>query len=159
VGALDGRVAIITGAGRGLGREHALLFAREGAQVVVNDLGGDVSGTGPDRAPAQVVVDEISARTQMTLATPVAKRMSVPTDGSFDCWDAANVSPFVAYLATDSCPFTGETFHVAGGQVTRIRSWSAAEVIAKDERWTVDELHAAGPTLAGPAAERPSLPL
>jgi len=59
MGALDGRVAIITGAGRGLGREHALLFAREGAKVVVNDLGGDINGTGEDRAPAQQVVDEI----------------------------------------------------------------------------------------------------
>ena len=45
MGALDGRVAIITGAGRGLGREHALLFASEGAKVVVNDLGGDIDGT------------------------------------------------------------------------------------------------------------------
>ena len=61
MGALDGRVAIITGAGRGLGREHALLFASEGAKVVVNDLGGDLDGTGDDRAPAQVVVDEIVA--------------------------------------------------------------------------------------------------
>ncbi len=59
MGALDGRVAIITGAGRGLGREHALLFASEGAKVVVNDLGGDIDGTGDDRAPAQQVVDEI----------------------------------------------------------------------------------------------------
>src|SRR4030081_3087555 len=61
MGALDGRVAIITGAGRGLGREHALLFAQEGAKVVVNDLGGDINGTGEDRAPAQQVVDEIKA--------------------------------------------------------------------------------------------------
>jgi len=59
MGALDGRVAIITGAGRGLGREHALLFAAEGAKVVVNDLGGDIDGSGEDRAPAQLVVDEI----------------------------------------------------------------------------------------------------
>src|ERR687892_1856970 len=59
MGALDGRVAIITGAGRGLGREHALLFAEEGAKVVVNDLGGDIHGEGADRAPAQQVVDEI----------------------------------------------------------------------------------------------------
>jgi len=59
MGALDGRVAIITGAGRGLGREHALLFAQEGAKVVVNDLGGDMHGEGADRAPAQQVVDEI----------------------------------------------------------------------------------------------------
>ncbi|HLN15575.1 MAG TPA: SDR family oxidoreductase [Acidimicrobiales bacterium] len=58
---LQGRVAVITGAGRGIGREHALLFAAEGAKVVVNDLGGDPHGTGADRSPAQQVVDEITA--------------------------------------------------------------------------------------------------
>jgi NAD(P)-dependent dehydrogenase (short-subunit alcohol dehydrogenase family) len=61
MGALDGRVAIITGAGRGLGREHALLFAAEGAKVVVNDLGGNPDGTGEDRSAAQAVVDEVVA--------------------------------------------------------------------------------------------------
>jgi NAD(P)-dependent dehydrogenase (short-subunit alcohol dehydrogenase family) len=59
MGTLDGRVAIVTGAGRGIGREHALLFAREGAAVVVNDLGGANDGTGEDAGPAQQVVDEI----------------------------------------------------------------------------------------------------
>jgi NAD(P)-dependent dehydrogenase (short-subunit alcohol dehydrogenase family) len=59
MGALDGRVAIITGAGRGLGREHALLFASEGAKVVVNDLGGDMRGEGGDPTPAMEVVAEI----------------------------------------------------------------------------------------------------
>ena len=59
MGALDGRVAIITGAGRGLGREHALLFAAEGAKVVVNDLGGDMHGDGGDLSPAMEVVEEI----------------------------------------------------------------------------------------------------
>jgi NAD(P)-dependent dehydrogenase (short-subunit alcohol dehydrogenase family) len=61
VGALEGRVAIITGAGRGLGREHALLLAAEGAKVVVNDLGSGVDGSGRDVTPAQRVVDEIKA--------------------------------------------------------------------------------------------------
>jgi NAD(P)-dependent dehydrogenase (short-subunit alcohol dehydrogenase family) len=58
---LAGKVAIITGAGRGIGREHALLFAREGAAVVVNDLGGANDGSGSDAGPAQQVVDEITA--------------------------------------------------------------------------------------------------
>jgi NAD(P)-dependent dehydrogenase (short-subunit alcohol dehydrogenase family) len=61
MGTLDGRIAIITGAGRGLGREHALLFAKEGARVVVNDLGGTSGGEGADVSAAQSVVDEIKA--------------------------------------------------------------------------------------------------
>ncbi|HWA67194.1 MAG TPA: SDR family oxidoreductase [Mycobacteriales bacterium] len=61
MGALDGRVAVITGAGRGIGREHALLFAREGAAVVINDLGGANDGSGSDAGPAHEVVEEIKA--------------------------------------------------------------------------------------------------
>ena len=61
MGQLEGRIAIITGAGRGIGREHALLFAREGAKVVVNDLGGANDGGGADVGPAQQVADEIVA--------------------------------------------------------------------------------------------------
>jgi NAD(P)-dependent dehydrogenase (short-subunit alcohol dehydrogenase family) len=61
MGLLDGKVAIVTGAGGGLGEAYARLFAKEGAAVVVNDLGGARDGTGADRSAAQKVVDEIIA--------------------------------------------------------------------------------------------------
>jgi NAD(P)-dependent dehydrogenase (short-subunit alcohol dehydrogenase family) len=61
MGVFDDKVAIVTGAGRGIGRCEALLLAQEGAHVVVNDLGSAVTGEGADQAPAQEVVDEIHA--------------------------------------------------------------------------------------------------
>jgi NAD(P)-dependent dehydrogenase (short-subunit alcohol dehydrogenase family) len=291
MGALEGRVAIITGAGRGLGREHALLFASEGAKVVVNDLGGDMHGEGGDPSSAMETVEEIkgmggeavvngdnvadwdgaqrmvqqavdafgdlhvlvnnagilrdrviinmteaewdaviavhlkghfcptrhaaaywreqtkagktvnasivhtsstsglfanpgqanygaaktgiatlsqicakelsrygvrsnaiapAARTRLTEATPGLSEVVKPPDDGFDVWDPANVSPFVAYLATEACPFTGETFLVQGGTVQRVQSWSAAEKIEKDDRWTVAELASDASKLARP---------
>ncbi|MGI9030126.1 MAG: SDR family NAD(P)-dependent oxidoreductase, partial [Ilumatobacteraceae bacterium] len=65
---VEGRVAIVTGAGRGIGREHALSLARHGAKVVVNDLGGDVDGTGDDSSPAEQVAAESKERSGKAVA-------------------------------------------------------------------------------------------
>jgi NAD(P)-dependent dehydrogenase (short-subunit alcohol dehydrogenase family) len=285
MGALDGRVAIITGAGRGIGREHALLFASEGAKVVVNDLGGAIDGSGDDRSPAQQVVDEIkdmggeavanadnitdweggqrlintaveafgdlhvlvnnagilrdrvlvnmteeewdsvinvhlkghfvptrwaaaywreqskagkevkanivntsstsgllgnpgqtnygaakagigaftvicaqelarygvranaiapAARTRMTEATPgLGDIVKAPEDpGKFDVWNPANISPLVAYLATENCEAQGKVFFVQGGTVKLFQGWTMTEGIEKNDRWTVADLEA-----------------
>jgi NAD(P)-dependent dehydrogenase (short-subunit alcohol dehydrogenase family) len=297
MGALDGRVAIITGAGRGLGREHALLFASEGAKVVVNDLGGNIDGTGDDRAPAQQVVDEIkaaggeavanvdnvadfdgakrlidtaidtfgelhvlvnnagilrdrvlvnmseqewdavihvhlkghfcpthhaavywreqakagkevkaalvhtsstsgllgnpgqanygaakagiaafsdicakelgrygvrayriapAARTRLTLQTPgLGDAVKEPEDASkFDVWDPANVSPMVAYLATEGCELTGQCFLVQGGLVQYFQPWTLTAKLEQQERWSVAALGEHVPTLMEQAGKK-----
>ena len=78
---LTGKVAIVTGAGRGIGRGIAMTLAAEGASVVVNDIGGAVDGTGNSAAPADQVVSEIEAAG----GTAVANYESRP-------WKAARTS-------------------------------------------------------------------
>jgi NAD(P)-dependent dehydrogenase (short-subunit alcohol dehydrogenase family) len=285
MGALDGRVAVITGAGRGIGREHALLFAREGAKVVVNDLGGDNAGRGSDSDPAQQVVEEITAtggtavanteniatwsgaenvvqqaideygrldvlvnnagilrdsfiagmqesqwdaviavhlkghfamlrhaaaywkarskagdqpnaavintasgsgvtvpnagqanygsakagiaaltliaaeelerygvrvnaiapiaRTRLTLATPgMGALMAQPEDGEPDLFSPANISPLVAYLATDKCPVTGKLYAVQGGAISLLAGWRDVDTIETDGPWLINDIAA-----------------
>ncbi|WP_194834165.1 SDR family oxidoreductase [Nocardia sp. XZ_19_369] len=289
MGALEGRVAVITGAGRGIGREHALLFAREGAAVVVNDLGGSNEGEGTDITPAQEVADEIIAaggkaiantadiatwdgaknvvdqaiaelggldivvnnagilrdafiagmdeaqwdaviavhlkghaavlhhaaaywkdqskagnqpnaavintasasgttvpnagqanygaakagiaaltlvaadelarygvrvnaiapiaRTRLTLATPgMGAMMAAEADeieeGEFDAFSPANISPLVAYLASDKCPITGKVFAVQGGAISELAGWHDVKTIETDGPWLIDDISA-----------------
>jgi NAD(P)-dependent dehydrogenase (short-subunit alcohol dehydrogenase family) len=83
-----------------------------------------------------------AARTRLTEQTPgLSEVVKVPEDAAkFDAWDPANVSPFVAYLATEDCPFSGEAFLVQGGVVQRFAPWTLSEKIDKGDRWTVSEL-------------------
>ena len=68
-------------------------------------------------------------------------RIAAPENAAqFDEWDPANISPLVCYLASAACDFTGETFYVKGGEVTRIKSWERAESVEQNDRWQVSEL-------------------
>jgi NAD(P)-dependent dehydrogenase (short-subunit alcohol dehydrogenase family) len=90
MGLLDGKVAIITGAGGGIGRAHARLYAREGAKVVVNDLGGARDGSGVDSTPANQVVEEIRA----SGGTAIASHDSVSTAGGAEALVKGAVEAF-----------------------------------------------------------------
>jgi NAD(P)-dependent dehydrogenase (short-subunit alcohol dehydrogenase family) len=93
-----------------------------------------------------------AARTRLTEQTPgLQDVVRAPEDeGKFDVWDPANVSPFVAYLATVDCPFTGEAFLVQGGVVQRFQPWTLSEKVERRDRWTVEELAKEAPKLAPP---------
>src|SRR6266513_2255835 len=87
MGRFDGKVAIVTGAGRGIGRSHALLLASEGAAVVVNDRGGSSGGDGADSRPAQEVVDELGGlEVLITQAGILRDKMSFNMDEA--AWDS-----------------------------------------------------------------------
>jgi hypothetical protein len=67
----------------------------------------------------------------------------------FDVWDPANVSPLVAYLATEDCPANGKVFFVQGGTVKLMTGWVMAEGIERHDRWTVADLESEMKSLLG----------
>jgi NAD(P)-dependent dehydrogenase (short-subunit alcohol dehydrogenase family) len=105
----DGKVAIITGAGGGLGREHALLLASRGAQVVVNDLGGSVSGVGGDAGPAQHVADEINAAGGAAVAD--TNSVSTPEGGEAIVQTAIDQFGRVDIVINNAGILRDKTFH------------------------------------------------
>jgi NAD(P)-dependent dehydrogenase (short-subunit alcohol dehydrogenase family) len=123
----DDRVAIVTGAGRGLGRGYAMLLASRGAKVVVNDIGGDARGEGLDAGPAQEVVDEIKAAggeaivCTDTVATIDGGRKIV--QAAMDTWgrvdivvhNAGNVRRGAFHELSDEDFFGGVAVHLHGG--------------------------------------------
>ena len=74
--------------------------------------------------------------------------MKAPGNGAeFDSWDPANISPLVAYLATEEAPETGRVFFVQGGTIRNFQNWTMTETLEKDDRWTVAELQTEMPRL------------
>jgi len=105
----DGKVAIITGAGGGLGREHALLLASRGARVVVNDLGGSVSGEGADKGPAEKTAQEI--RDLGGEAVSDANSVSTPEGGEGIVQTALDAYGKVDIVINNAGILRDKTFH------------------------------------------------
>ena len=99
-------------------------------------------------------VRALTTGTRLTEATPgLGDRIQAPEDpGAFDVWDPANISPLIAYLATEGASETGNTYYVMGGTIRYFQPWTMTETIEKDGRWSVAELQAEMPKLAPPAA-------
>ena len=105
----DGKVAIVTGAGGGLGRQHALLLASRGARVVVNDLGGSVSGVGADAGPAEAVASEIRSAGGEAVAD--GHSVSSPEGGEAVVQTALDMFGRVDIVVNNAGILRDKTFH------------------------------------------------
>ena len=105
----DGKVAIITGAGGGLGRQHALLLASRGALVVINDLGGALDGSGSDKGAAQKVVDEIVALGGVAVAD--TNSVSTPEGGAAIVKSAVDAYGRVDIVINNAGILRDKSFH------------------------------------------------
>ncbi len=108
----DGKVAIITGSGGGLGREHALLLASRGAQIVVNDLGGSVSGEGGDAGPAEATAKEIESLGGV--AVPDTNSVATPEGGEAIVQTAIDAFGRVDILVNNAGILRDKSFHNQG---------------------------------------------
>src|SRR5438067_565634 len=172
MGTLEGKVALVTGAGRGIGRGIARLLAREGAAVVVNDLGTSLDGAGVDTGPAATVVREIEAaggravaNTESVADFQAAERMvrqAVETFGKLDhlvnvagiLRDPENVAPLVAFLASDAArDVTGHLFGSFGYNIALMSQPKVVKTLRADHRPTVEELCELIPRAFGPELE------
>jgi NAD(P)-dependent dehydrogenase (short-subunit alcohol dehydrogenase family) len=83
------------------------------------------------------------ARTRLTLATPgMGSLMSEPEEGELDLFSPANISPLVAYLATDKCPITGKVYAVQGGAISSLSGWHDVDTIETGGPWLIDDIAA-----------------
>ncbi len=111
----DGKVAIITGAGGGLGKQHALMMAKRGALIVVNDLGGAVDGSGSDKGAAQLVVDEITAAGGEAVAN--TDSVATPEGGESIVQSAVDAFGTVDIVINNAGILRDKSFHNMGADL------------------------------------------
>lgn len=81
------------------------------------------------------------ARTRLTLATPgMGALMGEPEDGEVDLFSPANISPLVAYLASEKCPLSGKVFAVQGGAISELAGWHDVKTIETEDIWQIDDI-------------------